>query len=155
MTGPEQICITNGVLKSCLPFFPGTLCFCIRHFAVHLSYKQVLMANFFTLNGVQKETPHFHHLLFSSSRSWRGLSLAAISCSLLCLHTACTTPVKRQSRKERWWSKSKLSLKHVNKSCMNEEQKLLFCLKPGTEEGLNSHPLLSLLFREPELSTYQ
>lgn len=49
MTGLEQIShITNRALKSSPPFLPGTLCICIRRFAIHLSYKQLLVAKVFT-----------------------------------------------------------------------------------------------------------
>lgn len=149
MTGPEQISsITNRALKSTLPFLPGTLSICIRHFAVHLSHKQSFYRE--AQNGVQKEMPHSHHPLFSSSQSWMDLSLAAFPCSLLSLRVTCTTPAQGQSMRRKWCSKSTLPVKLINKSCINHKEKLFFCLKPWTEEELNSHPLFLSHLKEPE-----
>lgn len=96
------------------------------------------------------ELPYSHPLFFSSSQSCTALSSPAFPRSLLPLHKNCTA----QSRRERWWNKSKLSVELNNKTCMNLEPKFLFCWTPGAGKRLNSPAWFLLLLGEPEMSTH-
>lgn len=157
MTSPEQISwIINKALKSSLLLLPVMLCFCMRHFAIHLSYKQVQMAKFFTEGHwmeFRKKCP-FPSPTFLLQPKLDGLVLSClVMFPPLSPHSLHNTR-DRAGRRGDEVSQSYQSNSPI-KVAWIKSKTFCFAWNQAMEEGLNSHLLFLWLLREPELSTHQ
>lgn len=123
MTSPEQIlCMTNRDFKWCLSLSPGHLV-PLQNAFCHTSEIQARVDGRVLTEG--------HRMMLTTA----SLPSPPVGWSCLHLPLVCTTPVQGQSRKERWWGKSKQPFKFINKSCLNQKWKLWFHLKQGWKRG--------------------